>query len=157
MVDGQGHARKTESDAQAGTIVALSPCAMVIFGAAGDLTKRLVVPAHYNLVCAKRPSEQLQLVGVDLVSRSTADWRRSLTEMMNRFVAQGDDEFQVDQLDQAAWRWLTDRMMYLQGDLNDPEAIDGSAIISPGSTRKRGPPATTSSTSRSPTVSSAPQ
>ena len=26
------------------------PCAMVIFGATGDLTKRLVVPALYNLV-----------------------------------------------------------------------------------------------------------
>ncbi|HEY7887977.1 MAG TPA: hypothetical protein VIC29_07095 [Steroidobacteraceae bacterium] len=25
------------------------PCAMVIFGAGGDLTKRLVVPALYNL------------------------------------------------------------------------------------------------------------
>ncbi len=31
------------------------PCAMVIFGAGGDLTKRLVVPALYNLVTAKRP------------------------------------------------------------------------------------------------------
>ncbi len=28
-------------------------CAMVIFGAAGDLTKRLIVPALYNLACAK--------------------------------------------------------------------------------------------------------
>ena len=29
------------------------PCAMVIFGAAGDLTKRLVVPALYNLATAR--------------------------------------------------------------------------------------------------------
>ena len=42
------------------------PCAMVIFGAAGDLTKRLVVPALYNLANAKRLSEQFQFVGVDL-------------------------------------------------------------------------------------------
>ena len=27
------------------------PCIMVIFGASGDLTKRLLVPALYNLAC----------------------------------------------------------------------------------------------------------
>ena len=32
------------------------PCVMVIFGAAGDLTKRLVVPALYNLVGARASS-----------------------------------------------------------------------------------------------------
>ena len=36
------------------------PCAMVIFGAGGDLTKRLVVPALYNLShtkgCCRRNS-----------------------------------------------------------------------------------------------------
>ena len=42
------------------------PCAMVIFGGAGDLTKRLVVPALYNLVNAKRLPEGFRLVGVDL-------------------------------------------------------------------------------------------
>src|SRR5206468_3188011 len=29
-------------------------------------------------------------------------------------------EFQSDHIDQTAWRWLSDRMSYLQGDLNDP-------------------------------------
>ena len=29
------------------------PCAMVVFGASGDLTKRLVVPALYNLARTK--------------------------------------------------------------------------------------------------------
>src|SRR5689334_20406730 len=100
----------------------VQPCAMVIFGAAGDLTKRLVVPALYDLACAKRLPERFQLVGVDLVSQMTAEWNRNLTEMMNQFVANSGGEFHVAQLDQAAWRWLTDRMTYLKGDLNDPEA-----------------------------------
>ena len=96
------------------------PCAMVIFGAAGDLTKRLVVPALYDLVDAKRLAEGFHLVGVDLADKSTEDWRQSLTDMMNEFVAKGDGEFQADHIDQTAWRWLTDRMSYIQGDLNDP-------------------------------------
>ncbi len=99
---------------------AAPPCAMVIFGAAGDLTKRLVVPALYNLSNAKRLSKGFQLVGVDLAAKSTEEWRQGLSDMMNQFVAQGGGEFQADHIDQAAWRWLTDRMSYLQGDLNDP-------------------------------------
>jgi glucose-6-phosphate 1-dehydrogenase len=93
---------------------------MVIFGAAGDLTKRLVVPALYDLVCAKRLLERFQLVGVDLAAQTTAEWSQGLSEMMNQFVAQSGGEFHADRLDQAAWRWLTDRMTYLKGDLNDP-------------------------------------
>src|SRR5579883_1810556 len=95
------------------------PCAMVIFGAAGDLTKRLVVPALYNLVNAGRLSAGFHLVGVDLAAKTTDEWRKGLTGTMMEFVGR-DGEFQIEYLDEAAWRWLTDRMSYLQGDLNDP-------------------------------------
>ena len=92
---------------------------MVIFGAAGDLTKRLVVPALYNLVSARRLAEDFQLVGVDLAAKTAEDWRQGLTDTMKEFVGH-DGEFQADHIDQTAWRWLTERMSYLQGDLNDP-------------------------------------
>ena len=36
---------------------------MVIFGASGDLTKRLLMPALYNLACDGLLPEQLRLVG----------------------------------------------------------------------------------------------
>ena len=96
------------------------PCAMVIFGAAGDLTKRLVVPALYNLVSVKSLPENFQLVGVDLVSKTAEEWQQGLTDMMTEFVGKGGGEFEADHIDHAAWRWLTSRMSYLQGDLNDP-------------------------------------
>jgi glucose-6-phosphate 1-dehydrogenase len=94
---------------------------MVIFGAAGDLTKRLVVPALYNLVKAGRLPNEFQFVGMDLASKSTGEWKDGLTKMMQSFVG-GEGEFAVDQIDQTAWQWLTDRMSYVQGDLNDPKA-----------------------------------
>jgi glucose-6-phosphate 1-dehydrogenase len=113
--------RENDAAAVAGDGAMMAPpCAMVIFGAAGDLTKRLVVPSLYDLVRAKRLPERFQLVGVDLAAKTAADWSQSLSEMMNQFVAQSGGEFHVDQLDWVAWRWLTDRMTYLQGDLNDP-------------------------------------
>ena len=96
------------------------PCAMVIFGAAGDLTRRLVVPALYDLVNAGRLPEQFRLVGLDLADKTVEGWRDGLTETMKSFVGH-DGEFAVDHLDQNAWHWLTDRMSYLQGDLNAPE------------------------------------
>jgi len=94
------------------------PCAMVIFGAAGDLTKRLVVPALYNLVNAGRLPNEFQLIGLDLAPKTTDEWRTGLTHTMQEFVG-ADGEFAVDHIDQTAWHWLTERMSYLQGDLND--------------------------------------
>jgi glucose-6-phosphate 1-dehydrogenase len=101
-------------------VMVAPPCAMVIFGATGDLTKRLVVPALYNLVNAKRLPKGFKLVGIGLSSTTTTEWRQSLEDMMNQFVAQGGGEFQADHINETAWRWLTDRMTYLQSDLNDP-------------------------------------
>jgi glucose-6-phosphate 1-dehydrogenase len=92
---------------------------MVIFGAGGDLTKRLVAPALYNLVIAKQLPDGFRLVGVDRGDKTVEDWRKSLTEMMNEFVASGNGEFRADHIDQTAWRWLTDRMSYLKGDITD--------------------------------------
>ena len=95
------------------------PCAMVIFGAAGDLTKRLVVPALYNLAHAEQLSDGFQLVGVDLAAISAEEWRTELVDSMKSFVGH-DSEFHIDAVDWTAWQWLADRMSYLQGDLNDP-------------------------------------
>jgi glucose-6-phosphate 1-dehydrogenase len=109
-----------DSSEAADSAVPAPPCAMVIFGGAGDLTKRLVMPALYNLSCSKRLSDGFRIVGVDLASLTTEVWRDNLTEMMNAFVAQGDTSGAAG-LDQVGWRFLTERMSYLQGDLTNPE------------------------------------
>jgi glucose-6-phosphate 1-dehydrogenase len=96
------------------------PCAMVIFGAGGDLTKRLVVPALYNLAKERQLSDNFRLVGLDLATMTADQWRTHLTEAMKGFVSH-DGEFHLDEFDQATWQWLTDRMSYLPGDLNNPD------------------------------------
>ena len=113
-----------ESSIEAESVVVAPPCAMVIFGAAGDLTKRLIVPALYNLVTAKRLPDGFRLVGVDLAAKTAEEWCKGLSDAMQEFVGK-DGEFQIDQLDQAAWRWLAERMSYLKGDLNDPGTYQG--------------------------------
>jgi glucose-6-phosphate 1-dehydrogenase len=99
---------------------AAPPCAMVIFGAAGDLTKRLVVPALYNLASEHQLSDKFRLVGVDLAPLSAEQWREHLTEAMKGFVTH-DGEFHLDDFDQTTWQWLTDRMSYMPGDLTNPQ------------------------------------
>jgi glucose-6-phosphate 1-dehydrogenase len=118
MVDEQDQLTKPKSVAHVESVMVAPPCAMVIFGAAGDLTKRLIVPALYNLVNAERLSNGFQLVAVDHNARTAAQWRDDLTDTMKEF-ARRDGEFRVDHINQTAWQWLTDRMTYVQGDFTD--------------------------------------
>jgi glucose-6-phosphate 1-dehydrogenase len=90
---------------------------MVIFGAGGDLTKRLVVPALYNLACANLLPEQFAITGVDLADIPPEKWHESLKDMTEKFVAAGGHE---EEFNPEVWNWLVSRMSFVRGDLNDP-------------------------------------
>ena len=65
---------------------------MVIFGAGGDLTKRLVVPALYNLADEQAAAgTNFALIGVDVAILSADQWRQRLAEMMQSFRAGGGE------------------------------------------------------------------
>jgi glucose-6-phosphate 1-dehydrogenase len=100
------------------------PCTMVIFGASGDLTKRLVVPALYNLARTKVLPEQFALIGVALSERTTKSWREHLYAMLKSFVGDAAAEFDVDHIDDAVWKQLAEKMTYVQGDLTKPELYE---------------------------------
>jgi hypothetical protein len=54
---------ETAKDLKAPASCPGDPCAMVIFGAAGDLTKRLLVPSLYNLHASRLLPEHFAVVG----------------------------------------------------------------------------------------------
>ncbi len=54
---------------------AADPCAMVIFGADGDMTKRLLIPALYNLSRTNLLPEKFALIGVDIAKETKESWR----------------------------------------------------------------------------------
>ena len=91
-------------------------CALVIFGAAGDLTKRLVVPALYNLACAKLLPEEFAVIGFDLADHTDQSWHEELLQMLQQFVKGPANN---GALHPDVWDWLTSRMSYLKGDLTD--------------------------------------
>jgi glucose-6-phosphate 1-dehydrogenase len=100
------------------------PCAMVIFGATGDLTKRLVVPALYNLLRTKVLPEHFVLIGVARSEGTAESWRDNLYDMLKSFVSNAAAEFDIDHIDEALWKQLADKMTYIQGDLTRPELYE---------------------------------
>jgi glucose-6-phosphate 1-dehydrogenase len=98
------------------------PATLVIFGAAGDLTRRLVVPALYNLVRAGRLADGFSIVGVDRGDLTTESWRGHLQQMMRSLATAGGGEFQADHIDERALDWLMSRMAYLRGDFTDADS-----------------------------------
>jgi glucose-6-phosphate 1-dehydrogenase len=92
------------------------PATLVIFGAGGDLTKRLVIPALYNLVQAGKLPEEFAIIGLDHNEQTNEQWRQSLTEMMQAFTHAAG-------IDAQAWSWLSRRMHYMPGDFTQPETF----------------------------------
>lgn len=95
-------------------------CTLVIFGAGGDLTKRLLVPAIYNLAVENLLPDGFRLVGVDLSFDNATSWKASLEAQMNAFVADREGEFHPEAIDEKAWTWLSQRMDYVKADFTDP-------------------------------------
>jgi glucose-6-phosphate 1-dehydrogenase len=89
------------------------PATIVIFGAGGDLTKRLVVPALYHLAQAGKLPDEFAVVGLDHKDWTDEQWHGSLTEMMQAFTKETG-------LDERTWSWLTRRMRYMSGDFVQP-------------------------------------
>jgi len=100
----------TDSDALA------PPCVLVLFGARGDLARRLVMPALYNLRRAGQLDERFAIVGFDHGDISEAAWRRKIGDAMRAQAGSSGGEFQADGIDQDTWRWLSKRMYYQRGD-----------------------------------------
>ncbi|APO95576.1 glucose-6-phosphate dehydrogenase [Xanthomonas vesicatoria] len=104
------------------------PCIIVVFGARGDLTKRLVMPALYNLRRAGALGEEFAIVGMDHGDISERAWRSNMGQSMTQLLSSRDAEFQTDEFDTDTWDWLRERMHYLRGDFTDLgayQALDG--------------------------------
>jgi glucose-6-phosphate 1-dehydrogenase len=100
------------------------PCAMVIFGAGGDLTRRLLVPALYNLSRTKMLPENFALIGVDLAEGSVESWLARLHDTLKSFIGNPGAEFNLDRIDEAAWQRLAQKMSYIESDMTKPELYE---------------------------------
>ena len=89
------------------------PCVMVIFGAAGDLTARLLIPALYNLARADLLSKEFAVLGVARAQMSDEDFRKRIREDVKEYCG--------DCIKDATWESFSRRFYYFAGDFNDDQ------------------------------------
>ncbi len=87
------------------------PCIRVICGAAGDLTKRKLIPALYNLAKQQLLSREFAIVGVAHGTMSTDEFRDKVTQDIKQFA--------TGEVDKDLWEWFERRMYYVTGEFDD--------------------------------------
>ena len=94
-----------------------NPCVMVIFGASGDLTKRLLVPALYNLACDGLLNENFAVLGTAMDDMTTEQFRERMNADILKFHTRPEFE-------KAAWDKLVSRFYYQPGGFADLKAFE---------------------------------
>src|SRR6202167_1577242 len=92
------------------------PCVMVIFGFSGDLTRRKLVPALYNLASQQLLSREFAVIGVGRTPMSDDAARKTLIDDFKTFA--------TGTVDLDLWEWFARRITYLSGDFDDPATYD---------------------------------
>jgi glucose-6-phosphate 1-dehydrogenase len=88
----------------------------VIFGATGDLTKRLIVPALYNLARTGMLPEKMALIGVDHNDKTSAQWRDGLRDFLAQTLAKTGGT-----IEDGLWDKVSRNMIFLRGDFEKGE------------------------------------
>ncbi len=92
------------------------PCTMIIFGATGDLTKRKLFPALYNLAKAKFLPDNFAIVGVGRQEMTSEDFRSQIRGNLLEFI--GKD------VDKDLLKWFEQRTHYTGGDFADKKTFN---------------------------------
>ena len=93
------------------------PCAIVIFGASGDLSKRKLLPSLYRLFFERRISSSFAVIGSSRTPMSDDAFREKMKESVSKFLE--DAPF-----DEDVWRSFAQSLFYVPGDLSNPESYE---------------------------------
>src|SRR6266550_7583629 len=88
------------------------PCVMVIFGFSGDLTRRKLIPALYNLASQQLLSREFAVVGIGRTPMTTDEARKKLSDDFKQFA--------TGPVDPDLWEWFVRRLHYIPGNFDDP-------------------------------------
>ena len=100
---------------------AAGPSAMVIFGASGDLTKRKLIPALYNLSRHKLLSGNFAVVGFARKPGDTDSFRKQMRADIQRYCDCVPDP--------GLWDWIESRIHYVSGDVTRAESMAALAAM----------------------------
>jgi glucose-6-phosphate 1-dehydrogenase len=112
-------------EAARGAAPAGEPCLLVLFGASGDLTKRLLMPALYNLACDGLLPRHFALVGMALDELTTEQFRARMSADIKTFTTRAT-------FDARVWDDFVARLHYTPGDFGDLAAFQRLAELAAG-------------------------
>jgi glucose-6-phosphate 1-dehydrogenase len=92
------------------------PCAFVVFGGMGDLTKRKLLPSLYNLRANGLLPRDFAIICVARREMDDAAYREWATRSLR--------EFATRPVEDAVWAEYVERIHYVQGDLEDPKTYE---------------------------------
>ena len=92
------------------------PCAIVIFGASGDLTRRKLLPSLCNLAADGVLSDDFAIIGV-----ARRDWTR---EVFIQQLREALPEFATRKVDAALWAKFEERIYFCHGSFDEPETYE---------------------------------
>src|SRR5271155_4654529 len=93
------------------------PCAVVLFGASGDLAKRKVIPAMYDLACHNSLGSRYVIVGFARTAMSDEQFRATTGEAAKTMSELGA-------VDPKQWDEFASCLYYSSGDYADPQAYE---------------------------------
>src|SRR5215470_10329098 len=94
---------------------AADPCAVIIFGASGDLTKRKLVPALYRLTQMRLLPAEFAIIGFARSPMSHDDFRNRMKDAIATYS-------EAKRVDEAVWDSFAKGIYYIAGDVNNADA-----------------------------------
>src|SRR5579862_8260524 len=91
------------------------PCAIVIFGASGDLTKRKLIPALYDLATERHLPPAVSIIGCARTPMSHQQFRDKMREEVGKYARNSP-------ISTAAWDSFAQRLFYVPSDFESSYA-----------------------------------
>ena len=89
------------------------PCVLVIFGASGDLTRRLLIPSLYNLAHDNLLTQNFAVVGMARQDSTHEAFRQAMHQAIH-------ESSRVKRVEPAIWERLEQRLFYVTAAFQDP-------------------------------------
>jgi len=108
-----------EDNSRSGSLYAgtAEPCAVILFGASGDLAKRKVIPAMYDLAIHNSLGSRYAIVGFARTHMSDEEFRASTGEAARTMS-------EIGPIDPQQWGGFGSCLYYHAGDYSDPQAYE---------------------------------
>src|SRR5262249_48667465 len=98
------------------------PCILVVFGASGDMMRRLLMPSLYNLACDGLLSQRIAIIGVAREDQSAETFRGRMSTEVRRFTTR-------EHFDDAIWADIRSRLEYASGSFEDDATYSRVAAL----------------------------